>query len=156
MLGSASQALKLGAGLLLTLAIISLCVVVYSASTDPAKSSTSDFNGMASELKDQKYLSYDNTTVSGSQVINAIRRFSSEGKAGNLGVQVVTGQGNSSWYFNSVSENGDSVTTSTSDISKLSDSVSPQYVNPSGTFDSIVVRDSNQVIRAIKFTQQSK
>ncbi|MFG3613467.1 hypothetical protein [Rummeliibacillus stabekisii] len=151
-----SSAIKFGAAILLTIALITLAVMVYSSSTEPAKSATSDFNNLSTELKDQKYLSYDNTTVSGSQVVNAIRRFSTEGKNNDLGVKIVTGQGTSTWYYNTVSNSGDTLTTSTNSVAEINNTNSNQYVNPSGTFKANIVRDSNQVIRAIEFVQQSK
>ncbi|GEL05558.1 hypothetical protein [Rummeliibacillus stabekisii] len=151
-----SKALMFGAGILLAIALITLSVLVYSTSTEPAKSATSDFNNLSTELKDQKYLSYDNTTVSGSQVVNAVRRFATEGKNNDLGLKIVTGQGNSTWYYNTVSNSGDTLTASTSSVSEINNTNSSQYVNPSGTFKANIVRDSNQVIRAIEFVQQSK
>lgn len=152
----ASNGIGFGSGLLLTIALITIVVMVFVLSQDPAKSASSDFNNLSSELKDQKYLTYDNTTVSGSQIANVLRRFSTEGKAGNLGIKVTTGQGYSTWYYNTVSENGDTINPTTTNTSVISDSTNPYYINPSGTFTSKIVRDSNQVIRAIVFTQQSK
>ncbi|MCM3317971.1 hypothetical protein M3603_15235 [Rummeliibacillus stabekisii] len=153
---SPSSALKVAASVLFTIALITIVAIIFASSTEPAKSSTSDFNNLTTELKDQKYLNYDNTVVSGSQVVNAIRRFAAEGKNNDFGVKIVTGQGNSTWYYNTVSNSGDTLTTSTSPVSEISNTNSSQYVNPSGTFKANIIRDSNQVIRAIQFVQQSK
>lgn len=150
------KALYFAAGILLAIALITLAVLVYSNSTEPAKASSSEFNSLSSDLKDQKFLSFDNTTVSGSQVVNSVRRFSTEGKNGEFGIKVVTGQGNSTWYYNTVSNSGDTITSSTAATTELNNTNSSQYVNPSGIFKANIVRDSNQVIRAIEFVQQSK
>lgn len=148
---STSTALMFGAALFLVLALIGIAVNVFSPSTDAAKTATTDFSQATTELKDQKYLIFDNTTISGSQVVNAIRKFETEGKAGNIGIRVKNGKGSDTWYYNSVVS--DTITTSGTDTTKISDSTNTQYINPSGMFKATVKRDSNQVIRAIEFIQ---
>ncbi|MEX3624890.1 hypothetical protein [Viridibacillus arvi] len=154
MSSAATKALYLGAALFLAIALITIVVNIYSSSTEAAKAAPSSFSQLSTELKDQQFSAYDNTTVSGSQVINSIRRFSTEGNAGNMGLKITTGQNVSTWYYNTVSTDGNSVTKSSADNTEVTNSVSTQYVNPSGTFSAKIIRDSNQVIRAITFTQQ--
>ncbi|MED3575056.1 hypothetical protein [Cytobacillus praedii] len=152
MTGNVSTALKLGAALFLTLALIGICVNVFTPSTEAAKIATTDFSATTTELKDQKYLIYDNTTISGSQVVNALRKFSTEGAAGNIGIRVKTGRGSDTWYYNNVSSNGDTVTP-TSKPTNVGNQTNTEYINPSGMFKASIIRDSNQVIRAIEFIQ---
>lgn len=156
MSGTATTALKFGAALLLVLALIGIAVNVFSPATDAAKTATTDFSNTTTELKDQKYLIYDNTVISGSQVINALRKFEREGKDKNVGLYVETGKngtGAGVWYYSSFT--GGTVTSSTTtDLSLATTSTHENYINPSGMFDANISRDANGVIRAIKFVQQ--
>jgi len=152
---SSKKALLFGAGLFLTIALITLFVIIYSTASDASKAAQNEFSGLQSELAEQTYLVYDNTKVSGSQVVNAIRKFQGQ----NIGILVQTGKdpkldGAGTWYINNASniESLDSFS-----VGKLEDIVKEResfYINPSGTFTAKVERDSNQVIRAIKFSQQ--
>lgn len=151
-----STALKFGAALFLVLALIGLAVNAFSPATDATKTATTDFSNTTTELKDQKYLIYDNTVISGSQVVNALRKFEKDGKSQTIGLYVETGKnttGAGVWYYSTFAS--DKLTESTTqDLTLTSTVTDDNYINPSGTFESIVERDSNGVIRAIKFTQQ--
>lgn len=149
---STSTALMFGAALFLVLALIGIAVNVFSPATEAAKTATTDFSAATTELKDQKYLIYDNTTISGSQVVNALRKFEQDGSAGNIGIRVKTGRGSDSWYYNNVSSNGDTVTP-TGKPTNVNNATNTEYINPSGMFKASIKRDSNQVIRAIEFVQ---
>ncbi len=154
MTGNIVTALKLGAAVFLTVALITIVVGIFTSSTEPTKASKEEFNNLTTELKDSKFVQYDEATVSGSEVISAVRRFAKEGEAGLFGISVKTGQNTTgTWYYNTVSDNGDTISTSTSSAKSVSDQASTQYVNSAASFKSILVRDSSNVIRAIKFTQ---
>ena len=157
------KALIFGAGLFLVLALIGLAVNVFSPSTDAAKSATSDFSNTTTELKDQKYLIYENTTISGSQVMNALRKLETDAKALNIGLFVQTKKDLSTgtWYYSSfakdtgkVEESVPTGTTATNPLAPTQDINDTRYVNPSGNFAASVERDSNGVIRAVKFIQK--
>lgn len=149
-------AILLAASLFITLALIGIGVAVYSSSSDSAKTATTEFSNTTTEVKDQKYLIYDNTTVSGSQVVNAIRKFKNEGESGDIAIYVQTGKNPSGkWYYNSFNEtNGIIKGSSTNNPDNINDSASSEYINPTGQFQASVHRDSNSVIRAIKFVQK--
>lgn len=154
---STATALMFGAAIFLTLALIGISVNVFSPATEAAKTGATDFNNTTTELKDQKYLIYENTTISGSQVLSALRKFEKEGKAQSLAVYVATGKTGGAagvWYYSAFQ--GDVVSTSaTQNLAATSNVTDNNYINPSGMFDSTVERDSNGVIRAIKFIQQN-
>jgi hypothetical protein len=154
--GTVSTALKFGASLFLVLALINMAVNVFSPSTEATKAATTDFSNTTTELKDQKYLIYDTTVISGSQVVNALRKFEKEGKDQSLALYVETGKngpGAGVWYYSNFT--GGSVTQSaTQDLTATSAVTDNGYINPSGMFKANIQRDSNGVIRAIKFVQQ--
>lgn len=145
---SSKKALLFGAGLFLTIALITLFVIIYSTASDASKAAQNEFSGLQTELSEQTYLVYDNTKVSGSQVVNAIRKF----KGQQIGIMVKTGKGDTSWYLYNASK-PDSLGNATGKPENIVDETSSAYINPSGTFSAKVVRDNNNVIRAIEFTQ---
>ncbi|WP_338657281.1 hypothetical protein V6B14_22280 (plasmid) [Sporosarcina psychrophila] len=152
---STSTALMFGAALFLALALIGIAVNVFSPATEAAKTATTDFSSATTELKDQKYLIYDNTTISGSQVVNALRKFEADGKAGNIAINVKTGKNTAgTWYYNNFSPtggiSGGGTGTKPTNVNISTDN---EYVNPSGMFKATVERDNNSVIRAITFAQ---
>ncbi|PGT83230.1 ABC transporter permease [Bacillus sp. AFS040349] len=142
------KALLLGAALFITIALITLGVVVYNTASDGAKTANKEFSSIQTELSEQTFLVYDNTDISGSQVINAIRKFDDD----ELGIKVTTGKG-TAWY-NYDATNPDTLTTASGAIANTSIETNNAYINPSGKFAAKIIRDSNDVIRAIQFTQQ--
>lgn len=153
--GNVVTALKLGAAVFLTVALITIVVSIFVSATEPTKSSKEEFNNLTTELKDQKFNQYDEATVSGSEVGSAIRRFAKQGEAGLFGIQIKTGQdATGTWYYNTVSDNGDTLTKVTAVTPKaIAEESNIRYVNNAASFKSVLVRDSSNVIRAIKFTQ---
>lgn len=155
-MSASKKALMFAAGLFLTMALIGIFVNVFSPSMDAAKTAQTDFSSTTTDLKDQKYLIYDNTVVSGSQVLNALRKFEKEGETQSLALYVETGRNadeSGVWYYSTFTS--DAVTDSGVDnLGPANDTTSQNYINPSGMFEAKVVRDTNGVIRAIKFIQQ--
>jgi len=151
-----SKALLIGAALFLTIALIGIAVNLFGPAADASKAAQTDFANTTTELKDQKYLIYDNTVVSGSQVVNALRKFQREGEQSVLGIYVETGKNQPSagtWYYNEFT--GTNLIDSPNDsLAPTKDVKSNDFINPSGMFDATVIRDGNGVIRAIKFIQQ--
>lgn len=147
------KALIFGAGLFIALALIAIAVNVFSPATEAAKAATTDFSSATTELKDQKYLIYDNTTISGSQVVNAIRKFEAEGKAGNIAVIVETGNGMKKSYYNTFTSS--TIAPGGEEPKNINISTEKEYINPSGMFKAEVKRDKNSVIRAVEFVQDT-
>ncbi|HEX7027973.1 MAG TPA: ABC transporter permease, partial [Gammaproteobacteria bacterium] len=102
----------------------------------------------------------DNTTLSGSQVVNALRKFSDKEE---FGIQIVTGKNPAGQWYGKVINTGvpiDSVTYGSvvgeapGQLSHALDEANINYVNPSGKFRAQLVHDSSNVIRGIVFRQQ--
>ncbi|MBQ0139976.1 MAG: hypothetical protein KBT36_11800 [Kurthia sp.] len=151
-----ATALKFAAGIILAIVLVAIAINVFTPASDSAKAVTTDFAANTTELKDQKYLIYDGTVVSGSQVISALRKFENEATEGSIALKVETGKNNvGTWYYSQFA--GDSVTpSSTVNLANTTNVSSVDYINSSGMFNTKVTRDSNGVIRAITFTQQVK
>ncbi|MGE7843531.1 hypothetical protein ACQKNX_22480 [Lysinibacillus sp. NPDC093712] len=154
-MGTVPSAVKWIAGILITISFITLVVMVYSPVTDSGKAASTDTQALNTELAEQKYLIYDNSEVSGSQVVGALRKFESQGKDQKLAVYVETGRngGAGTWYYSQF--NGDQVVSSTTvSLEKAVKTTDNNYINPSGRFDASIERDSNGVIRSVKFVQK--
>lgn len=151
-----ATALKFAAGIIFAIVLVSIAIMVFTPASDSAKSVTTEFAANTTELKDQKYLIYDGTVVSGSQVISALRKFETEATEGSLGLKVETGKNKAgTWYYSEFT--GDSITSAAQkDLSNTSSVGSADYINPSGMFNAKITRDSNGVIRGITFSQQTK
>lgn len=156
-----ATAIKFAAAIIMAVVLVGIGIMVFTPAADSAKSVTTDFTSTTTELQDQKYLTYDNTKVSGSQVINALRKFKSQAAEGSIGLYVQTGKDGSgttsgTWYYANFDGTTVSTTGAQTDLSKTSDVKNTGYVNPAGMFKADVQRDKNGVIRAIKFIQEAQ
>ncbi len=154
-MGTSNKAFNWVVGLLMTLAFITVVLTIFVLAMDGAKTGSNDAQAMTAELSEQRYLIYDSSEVSGSQVIGALRKFETQGNDQKLAIYVETGRnvGAGTWYYSQFGS--DQVTASSvTTIEKAMKPTDNNYVNPSGRFNGSIVRDTNGVIRAIKFTQR--
>ncbi|MBV6717213.1 ABC transporter permease [Paenibacillus chitinolyticus] len=162
-MGNGARALLMAAGLFLTIALITIAVQMFGSGQQSATAAQSDFSTMQTELSSQSYLVFDNTTVTGSQVLNSIRKFNNKEA---FGIQVVTGKNTAngqpgSWYKNTVSiaggpgsaNYGNVTKGGTGTIENATTESGTDYINPNGQFHGQILRDKNNVIRGIIFTQ---
>jgi hypothetical protein len=158
-MNNAQSALKMAAGFFLAIALITIAVVMFINAQDATKSAQSNFSSIQEELDQTQFTVYDNTTVSGSQVVNAIRKFSDKSQ---FGIQVITGkQPAGTWYYNTVNIGvqpgatgyGDMLTAGTGTIGNAQNEALPDYINPSGRFQAKLIKDNNNAIRGIVFKQ---
>lgn len=158
-MNNASSALKVAAGIFLTIALITIVVVLFVSAQEATKTAQNNFSDIQTELSQASFTVYDDTTVSGSQVTNALRKFKDRGQ---FGIQVKTGKNSSGqWYGNvlnisslsSAEEFGSVNGTSYADISNSWNESLMDYVNPSGKFKAKVIKDNSNVVRGLIFVQ---
>lgn len=101
------------------------------------------------ELSDAEFDAYDGVTITGSEVVNVVKRFEDN----EVAVKVVTKK-STAFYGYSLDANNELQTTNVSSASKMQDLSSPLYVNPSGSFVGSILKDANDVVTGICFTQQ--
>jgi hypothetical protein len=128
----------LGASVLLTIGVIAIGIVLYNSSQQIVTKSEQDMVGISNALSMTKFQSYDNTVVSGSQVIGATRLYSDQG---TLNV-VVTTLGGTAQTYNAITRYA------------LTDPTNVNYINPTGNFKSTLTINSNKVVISINFIQQ--
>ncbi|SEF53781.1 ABC transporter permease [Paenibacillus sp. UNC499MF] len=159
-MGNAQKALIMAAGFFLAIALITIAVVMFISAQDATKAAQNNFSDIQTELSQTAFTVYDNTVVSGSQVVNALRKFADKEQ---FGIQVQTGKNPvGSWYTNKIDTASPSSSNYGTVISPISrDAVTNatleshvDYVNPSGKFKARIIKDKSNVIRALEFMQQ--
>ena len=151
-----ATALKFAAGIILAIVLVSIAINVFTPASESAKAVTQDFSLNTAELKEQKFLLYDNTVVNGSQVISALRKFESQGLAQEIAIQVKTGKNAAGTWYYSTFDNTNVTASGVKNLENAVDYTHIDYINPSGLFDATVSRDTNGVIRGITFVQQTR
>jgi len=148
-----SDAIILVVGVLLTIAVCIFGINIYKMVTGQSNNIQAQLNDMNNELSQQKYSIYDNTSLQGAQVINAVRKYSN---ADQFGIEIITGKDPAGkWYGKTVDLLTGVVGAAGSGVAaNLEDESDVQYINISATFTSKLVYDANNVVRAIVFTQK--
>ena len=150
---SASKSfIKNAVGILIVVAICFVAVTIYKKGNASINSSISDYDEIVSQFDNAKLKNYDNSTASGSQIIDLIKNLKEED-----GVKVVVSNG----YIIQKNEAAQEYTYSgiqEKDSTVLQDILdktnSMRYINPNASFTSTVVYDENREISALVFIQK--
>ncbi|MBY0204847.1 ABC transporter permease [Paenibacillus polysaccharolyticus] len=160
-MNNASSALKVAAGIFLTIALITIVVLLFISAQEATKTAQNNFADIQTELSQAAFTVYDGTTISGSQVTNALRKYADKDQ---FGIQVITGKNKGGqWYGNQLNISQDvnnadygSVIAPDDKVGSINQTMSEkdnQYVNPSGKFKAIIVKDRSNVVRGLIFQQ---
>ncbi|WP_334071247.1 MULTISPECIES: ABC transporter permease [Paenibacillus] len=158
-MNNASSALKVAAGIFLTIALITIVVILFVSAQEATKTAQNNFSDIQTELSQASFTVYDDTTVSGSQVTNALRKFKDRGE---FGIQIKTGKNSGGQWYGDIlrisgpltnEEYGSVSGRSPADIGNTWNEKLNEYVNPSGKFKAKVIKDNSNVVRGIIFTQ---
>lgn len=144
------KGLMMAAGIIITCIIISLGFYIAREASDTASSGTGQINELQAEFADTSKMMYDNTEVSGSEVINVIRKFGDE----MLGVKVQTKKNTSYYIYQFNDADGSLGNSSALDYKSAQVATNGNYINPTGRFLGTVVRDANGTITGLSFVQQ--
>lgn len=160
-MNNASSALKVAAGIFLTIALITIVVLLFISAQEATKTAQNNFADIQTELSQAAFTVYDGTTISGSQVTNALRKYADKDQ---FGIQVITGKNRGGqWYGNQLNISQDinnadygSVLAPDDKVGSINQTMSEkdnQYVNPSGKFKAIIIKDRSNVVRGLIFQQ---
>ncbi|CAM2783446.1 ABC transporter permease [Paenibacillus sediminis] len=157
-MNNASTALKVAAGIFLTIALITIVVILFISAQEATKTAQNNFSDIQTELSQAAFTVYDGTTISGSQVTNALRKFKGKDQ---FGILVKTGKNKvvGTWYGNVLEDNpnssiyGSVIGNGAPVFKSALDETSNDYVNPSGKFKAEIVKDSSNVVRGLIFVQ---
>lgn len=144
------KGLILAAGTIITCLVISLGFFISREAKDTANNGVSSIGNLNAEFAAGDKTIYDGTLVSGSEVLNVIKKYAND----TIGIYVKTGK--SSTYYNAEFDlnNGEYVADNKNTYSMALDSETATYINPYGNFKGRVVKDSNNTITGIEFVQQ--
>ena len=144
------KGLMMAAGIIITCIIISLGFYIAREASDTASSGTGQITELQAEFADTSKMMYENTEVSGSEVINVIRKFGDE----MLGVKVQTKKNTSYYIYQFNDADGSLKGSSALDYKSAQVATNSNYINPTGRFLGAVVRDANGTITGLSFVQQ--
>ncbi len=143
------KGLILAAGVIITCVVVGLGFYIAREAKDTATNGAGQITLLNSEFSNNDKTIYDGITVSGSEVVNAINKFKNE----ELCVKVVTSKSTTyyNYYLDDAENNINNKSgASISDAKKVSNK---NYINPNGKFEGELIRDSNDYIIGICFTQ---
>ncbi len=145
---------KLVAVVGIVLGTITIGYLMFNTGSENAKIANDKIASQNAQMLESDISIYDGMTVSGSDVLNAIRKFQND----YLSIEVVTGRDTSgtSYIYNSTESSGviNMGSEITFDITKAMDKTENTYINPTGRFLGSIYRDANGNIAKIKFEQQ--
>lgn len=144
------KGLILAAGVIITCLIVGLGFYISREANAAATNGTGQISRMNKEFSESDKVMYDGLDVTGSEVVNAINKFKNE----DISVKVATKK--SVVYYNRL------LTTSDTEIGAVSNAsvkdtqtiTSSFYINQKAQFTGAILRDSNDTIIGISFTQK--
>ena len=143
------KGLLLAAGTIITCVVISLSFFIAREAKNTANNGANQINQLNAEFIESDKTIYDGATVSGSEVINVIKKFADE----KIAISVKTNKGVTYYGYCIDEKNGDITTASSADVKNAYEVGHNNYINPYGRFMGKLVRDKNNVITAIVFEQ---
>ena len=151
-MNNALKGLILAAGVIITCLVIGLGFYISREANAAATNGIGQISRMNKEFSEQDKVMYDGLEVTGSEVINAINKYKNE----NIAIKVITKKNTDGVYYNNYLTNNDKEIGGTSNESvieaqKISN---PNYINQKAQFRGSIIRDKNDTIIGIEFTQQ--
>jgi len=150
---SASKSfIKNAVGILIVVAICFVAVTIYKKGNASINSSISDYDEIVSQFDNAKLKNYDNSTASGSQIVDLLKNLKEED-----GVTIIVSNGYTiqksesaqEYTYEKIYEKGATVLQDIMDKTN-----SKRYINPNASFSSTVIYDENREISSIVFVQK--
>lgn len=162
---SSNVSIRLFAGIIITLLVISLGFVIYRASKSGTGNAVNQINQLNDQLTESKYTDYDGQTLTGTQVISLIDSYA--GDIISVEVKTLSNTTGVKYYYDGASSGGSGadekweLTTNASgepqkaagDLKNAKKKASTDYISPNGSFECKVIRNKNNAITCVRFTQ---
>ena len=126
-------------GLMLAAGIIITCIII----------SLGFYIAREAKFTDASKTMYDGTEVSGSEVLNVIRKFSDE----TMGILVQTNKNKTYYNYDFDVDKGELGKALDNSYKNAQDVASDKYINPTARFQGSIVKDVNGTIIGIVFAQ---
>lgn len=134
----------IGAGVIITCAVVGVGFYVVRESKVISSTSTEKLNELSSELTESDLTMYNGLEVSGSDVVNFIKK--QLGDYSDTDVAPI--------YVNVITSLSDNLYVNGSYIDDIKIFTHIKYINPIATFTGKNIKDKNNVIVGVKFTQK--
>lgn len=150
---SASKSfIKNAVGILIVVAVCFVAVTIYKKGNASINSSISDYDEIVSQFDNAKLKNYDNSTASGSQIIDLLKNLKEEDGVTILVSNGYTIKNNSDpqrYTYQEIHKEGSEI------LSDIMDKTCKQrYINPNASFSSYVIYDDNREISSVVFEQR--
>lgn len=143
------KGLILAAGTIITCVVISLGFYISREAKNTAVSGAGEINKLNTEFSENDKMLYDGSKISGSEVVNAIRKMTGK----EIGICVVTNAASAFYGYSFDTSTGELKDANKTQYSTSTKSSESKYINPYADFKGKLVRNSNDVITGIVFTQ---
>lgn len=143
------KGLILAAGVIITCIVIGLGFYIAREARDTAANGAGQISKLNAEFNESDKVMYDGLEVSGSEVVNVINKF----KNNNISIRVATKKCLMSYIY-SLNLDGSALgAKSAADVKDAQKTSSITYINPNAQFMGEILRDINNTIIGIAFTQ---
>lgn len=144
--------IKNAVGILIVVAVCFVAVTIYKKGNASINSSISDYDEIVSQFDNAKLKNYDNSTASGSQIVDLIKTLKEDD-----GVTIIVSNGYviqkretaQKYDYSSINAENSTILKDVMDKTVLN-----RYINPNASFSSTVVYDENREISSVVFVQQ--
>lgn len=143
------KGLILAAGTVITCLVITLGFYLSKEAQATANTGTSKIGKINSEFAENDKTMYDGIRISGSEVVNAIKKLEYE----KVGIRVVTNGAENFYGYHFDLTSGEIMHASSIKYDQSITTSSSNYINPYAMFQGKVIRNANNVITGIEFTQ---
>lgn len=152
---NAQKAIMIGVGLFITIIVIAAVMLITGIGQDLLNSGTQKASSISDNLQASLTSQYDGTTLTGSQVISAIKsNYKTEGlvimvNGKNYGMSVIKGSVDN---VTGVEKNKNA---SSVQVGPLSDPSSAEYINPAKKYDASLIKIAgSDAVVGINFTSK--
>ncbi len=140
-----SEGLRIVFTVVLSCLVIGFGFTIWTTVKEAGNTGITDVNSTITMMDESKYTDYDAAEITGSEVINVIKRF--QNNEIYIGVDVGSGMVGYIYSDSSLSSEG-------ADLSTARDKTSSTYISPNAKFIGKVVRDdTTNAILGIEFTK---
>ncbi len=141
------KGLILAAGTIITCVIVTLGFYIAREAKQTATNSANQINEMNVEFMENDKIIYDGATVSGTEVVNVIKKMQND----KIGICVINGGTTTYYGYNFNTSTGALGAVSAVKYNAALDETKDSYINPYGNFRGTVIRNSNNAITGIIF-----
>jgi hypothetical protein len=143
------KGLILAAGVIITCIVIGLGFYIAREARDTAANGAGQISKLNAEFNESDKVMYDGLEVSGSEVVNVINKF----KNASISVKVATNKCIISYIYGLTLDGKQLGSKSSADVKDAQKTSNTSYINPNAQFLGEIIRDVNNTIIGIAFSQ---